>query len=217
MPASDALRPTGPAATLVVGVLGGIASGKSLVATTLAGPMGVVIDADTLAHEVLASPEVSGLVAQAFGSWALGPDGSPDRAALARIVFSDPDRRRLLEGWIHPRVRANIRARLAEARLGGVPVAVLDVPLLLEHDDGHGLARECDALVFVDAALEDRDLRAVRDRGWPPGDVARRERAQLPLDRKRDRADHVLSNDGSREDLARAAAGLRAELLAADR
>lgn len=204
-------------ATLVLAVLGGIASGKSAAAGALAGADGTVVAADALAHEVLAQDEVAALVGEHFGPEALGPDGRPDRATLARVVFADPERRRILEGWIHPRVRATIRARLDEARLRGVPVVVLDVPLLLENDSESRLASECDALVFVDAPAAERDRRAVRDRGWSPGDVARRERAQLPLEAKRARADHVLANDGTTEALLGAAEALRAELLASKR
>lgn len=217
----DPRPPPAPRGTLVVGLLGGIASGKSTVGRALAGPDGVLIEADALAHAVLASDEVTARVAETFGPGALGPDGRPDRAALARLVFSDPERRRLLEGWIHPRVRATIRARLAEARQRGVPLVVLDVPLLLEADlkntEADRAVPECDVLVFVDAPLADRDRRAVRDRGWPPGDVSRRERAQLSTDAKRARADHVLVNADSVEHLVRAAAALRAELLGSRR
>ena len=100
----------------VIGVLGGIASGKSHVAEFLAGPGGSVIDADQLAHEVLASDEVRSLVVEAFGQEVLGSDGQPDRAALAERVFRDPSARERLEGWIHPRVRAKIQVALHEAK-----------------------------------------------------------------------------------------------------
>jgi len=191
--------------TFVIGILGGIASGKSQVAQGLAGPAGWVLAADDLAHEVLASPEVSAQVREAFGAGAMGADGKPDRAQLARLVFEAADQgnaRRLLESWIHPRVRARIMARLGEAQESGVPRVVLDVPLLLENDAQHGFVRLCDALVFVEVGLAERERRAQELRGWKPGELTRREAAQLPLDQKQARADHTLSNDGSPTDLA---------------
>ena len=101
-------------------------------------------------------------------------------------------------------------ARLAQARDEGVARVVLDVPLLLENDDQHGFAGLCDALVFVDSDPNDRERRAVQDRDWKPGEVGRREAAQLPLDEKRARADHVVVNDGTPAELeARVAAVLR--------
>jgi dephospho-CoA kinase len=83
---------------------------------------------------------------------------------------------------------------------------VLDVPLLLENDAEHGLARACDALVFVDADAKVRDERAVARRGWASGELARREALQLPLAHKRDRADFVIRNDLGLDEL-RAAVG----------
>ncbi len=207
---------------LVLGVLGGIASGKSYVARALAGPSGRVIQADLLAHEALASPEGAAFVAERFGSEALGPDGLPDRTRLGRIAFESGDPEagraalRALEDWIHPRVRARILALLEEARAAGARPVVLDVPLLLENDAQHGLARACDVLIFVDTAAADREARAVERRGWSSGEVARREAAQLPLEEKRRRADHVLSNHGTLAELDAAIASLRNTLDLSD-
>lgn len=197
---------------LVIGVLGGIASGKSAAARLLAGADGAVIDADALAHAVLSSDAVTALVAERFGPAALGADGRPDRAALARIVFEDAGARADLEGWIHPRVRARIRAALEEAH--AKTVVVLDVPLLLENDPVHHLRERCDALVYVDAPLDRRTARAVATRGWSEDEVARREASQLSQDAKRAAADHVVANDADLDALAERCAALRARLLA---
>lgn len=203
-------RPAPPARrVIVIGVLGGIASGKSRVAGLLAGPGGVVLDADQFAREELSSPALAARLVEAFGPGILGPDGHPDRDALGRRVFASEEDRRRLEGWIHPAVRARIRAALAEARATGRSPVVLDVPLLLENDPQHGLVGECDFLVFVEADAAERDRRAVQGRGWQPGEVERRERLQLPLAHKRARARHILVNTGDLEELDARVAELR--------
>ncbi len=202
MPCTAHNAPTTPSAP-VIGILGGIASGKSRVALAIAGSGGTVIDADSLAHEVLASDEVTALVVNAYGEEVLGSDGRPDRAVLAQSVFKDPSERERLEGWIHPRVRAKIQVALDEAKARNSGPVVLDVPLLLENDEEHGLATQCDHLVFVECDLDSRDQRAVSSRAWSPGEVARREQSQLPVAEKQERADHTIENRGSLEDLDR--------------
>jgi dephospho-CoA kinase len=150
-----------------------------------------------------------------FGARALGPDGRVDRALVARAVFEPthgPLLRAELESWTHPLVRARIMARLEAARDAGVPRVVLDVPLLLENDAEHGLARLCDVLVFVDVPDDERDRRAQRERGWPRGEVFRREQAQLALDEKKRRAHHVLPNHQGLAELERAVQELLARL-----
>ena len=207
----------GAAATLVLGVLGGIASGKSAAARLLAGADGWVLDADRIAHEVLASEPVRSLVHERFGDAALDSRGQPDRAWLARRVFGREDARadrETLEGWIHPRVRERILERLDRARAARIPRVVLDVPLLLENDASHGFVSLCDALVFVEVAPELRAERAQRTRGWDADEVARRESHQMPLEEKRARADAVLSNEGTPEELAVAVEALLDRLQA---
>ncbi len=206
---------SGPPAPLILGILGGIASGKSTVARLLAGPEGWVLAADKLAHEVLDTPEVTELVRAHFGDTVLDAEGKVDRARLAARVF-DPaqgaEARELLEGWTHPRVRARILERLREARAAQVPRVVLDIPLLLENDAQHGWTRLCDALVFVDVPLDERERRAQRTRGWTSGEVGRRESFQLPLSQKQRRADYVLPNHESLQELERRVAGLLEKL-----
>ena len=197
----------------VIGVLGGIASGKSFVARQLAGDGGLVIDADLLAHEVLKSQELTDLVTEAFGRGALGEDGRPDRGALAQRVFDDPAARARLEGWIHPRVRAKIQVALDEAAAQEIGPVVLDVPLLLENDAEHGLVAKCDHLVFIESDLEARDQRAVLSREWSPGEVARREQSQHSLADKKARADYTIENRGSLDELDQSVRALREQLL----
>lgn len=211
MPPTPPDRPARPPCP-VIGVLGGIASGKSAAARLLAGPAGRWLSADALAHGVLAEPQVVALVRERFGSGVLGPDGLPDRAALAQRVFADAEGRRALEGWIHPRVRTALWAGIEAARAERLPLVCLDVPLLLENDAQHGLAQACDLLVFVDAPLEQRERRAIETRGWAPGELARREAAQWPLETKRARADLIVLNQGEFAELERRLGRLRALL-----
>ena len=191
-------------ASRVIGVLGGIASGKSAAARMLAGPAGLVIDADEIAREVLVSPAVRFELLCAFGGDVFDQEGRPDREAIARRVFGSAEKRRKLESFTHPAIRARIRAALEAARRAGVPRIVLDVPLLLENEASHGLSAECDEIVFVDSGEAERDARAVRSRGWRPGDVARREATQMPLAEKRARAGRIVENHGTLAELEKA-------------
>lgn len=199
-----------PSSTTVYGVLGGIASGKSAVARALAGPEGVVLDADRMAHEVLASEEGRARVLARWGAGVLGPEGRPDRARIGERVFGRPAELAWLEGWIHPAVRVRMHAELEAARAAGVPRVALDVPLLLENDAGHGLVARCDVLVFVDAPEALREERVRRARGWAAGELCRREALQLPLETKRARAHHVIQNQGDLAELSAAVARLLA-------
>ena len=199
-----------PPPTTVYGVLGGIASGKSAVARALAGPEGRVLDADRMAHEALASEEGRRRLVERWGEDVLDADGRPDRRRVAERVFGAPDELAWLEGWIHPAVRVRMHAELEAARAAGVPRVALDVPLLLENDAEHGLVERCDALVFVDAPQALREERARRTRGWPAGELARREALQLPLETKRARAHHVIPNHGDLAELSAAVASLLA-------
>ena len=132
-PEDPAHRPPRPPETHVFGVLGGIASGKSAAAAALAGPTGRVASADRAAHDALQHPEIVARIVARHGRDVLDGDGRVDRAALAALVFEDPDARKELEGWIHPRVREMLFAALGAAVRDGVPRLVLDVPLLMEN------------------------------------------------------------------------------------
>ena len=209
-PASTPSLPPSP--PLVLGVAGGIAAGKSSVARLLAGPGGIVLDADRWAREELDSSEGRSRLEGRYGPEALEPGGSVDREFLAGRVFADSAERAWLEGWIHPAVRVRMTRALEAARTERAPRVVLDVPLLFENEELHELVEACDALVFVDAPPEVRDARARESRGWPTGEVARRERAQLPTAEKRARADYVIDNTGDQTDLERAVQGVLEDL-----
>lgn len=187
--------------TRIVGVLGGIASGKSAVARMLAGTGGVLVDADEIARRVMEDPAVRAELRAAFGSDVLLPDGSPDRAKLAARVFASRADRERLEALTHPRIRDRIRRAIEAALERGVPRIVLDVPLLVENEAQHGLLSRCHELWFVDARPELRDARARLARNWQEGEVERRERHQLPLAEKRALADVVITNEGTLAEL----------------
>jgi dephospho-CoA kinase len=188
-PPDDSPRPFRPAKPLVIGLLGGVAAGKSAVARIFAAHGLWHIDADAITRATASEPAVLAQVAAAFGPEAVRA-GALDREAIGRAVFADPAARKRLEAILHPPVLARIDAELAAARSQGVS-ALLDVPLLLET----GLDTRCDVLVFVAAAANVRKERAAA-RGWPEGELARREAAQAPLASKQQRAHHTVSNDG---------------------
>lgn len=180
----------------VIGLTGGIATGKSTVATLLADHGASVIDADAVAREVVVpgSPALAEITSR-FGSAVIGEDGSLDRKALAAIVFSDDDARRDLEAITHPRILTRMAKMIGAAAQSEVPLVVVDIPLLFEN------SRESEfdgVLVVVTDEATQLQRGAVRD-----GDVVARVAAQLPIATKRDRATWVIDNSGDRADTAR--------------
>ncbi len=175
----------------IIGLAGGIGSGKSEVARILAGLGCVVGDSDALAREVLEEPAVRREIVGWWGDRVLDEAGRIDRAAVAAIAFGDPGQRDRLERLTHPRIESRRKA-IFEAAPADAPALVIDAPLLLEA----GLGTECDAVVFIDASPETRARRLARTRGWDEAELGRREDSQLPLDVKRARADYVIENDG---------------------
>ncbi|MDF1836605.1 MAG: dephospho-CoA kinase [Planctomycetota bacterium] len=201
-PSDPDSNPQHPHSSVLLAVLGGVASGKSTVSSLLAGPGGVVLSADAAAHGVLALPETLEWLAREFGPEALDDSGQADRKFLADHIFRDAMLRKKLEDWIHPRVRDRIRADLAEARASETPRIVLDIPLLMESDGLAELRAQIDHLVFVEVSEEERERRAGVQRGWAHGEVARREAAQMPLSEKKNASDVVLQAGVSLEQLA---------------
>jgi dephospho-CoA kinase len=178
---------------MVVGVLGGIGSGKSTVTGMFVELGAKALSADQVAHEALQEPEVRQALVAFLGRAVLEEDGSVDRARVARRVFDDPEALKSLEALVHPRVRERMEREIrAHVARPGHGMLILDVPLLLESP----LRRHCDAIVFVDAPLEVRRSRT-RERGWEPGEVDRRERHQASLEKKREAAEFIIDNGGS--------------------
>lgn len=194
---------------VVVGLTGGIGTGKSTVSEMLARYGAVVCDADRIAREVVeAGTQGFDEVVDAFGEDVVGPDGSLDRQALARIVFNEPEKRKTLESIIHPRVGLEIARTIDEER-DTDHVVVLDVPLLLEAPEGS--ARLTDLVVVV-AASESEQLERLAAKGMDRDDAEARIAAQMPMAEKIERADRVIHNDGSLEELERQVAELWEEL-----
>jgi dephospho-CoA kinase len=185
----------------VVGLCGGVASGKSTVAQELESLGAVVLDADRAAHAVLAEPEVIAAATDRWGPGVLDSAGQLDRKQLAERVFrgeTAAEERAFLESLVHPRVRAQLHARLEELRTNlGVAVVVLDVPLLLEN----GYAPLCDEIWFVDTSDEQRAHQA-RGRGLQHDQWTSREESQMPLILKRERSTRIIRNSGNRQSLA---------------
>jgi len=185
-------------AMLVVGLTGNIAAGKSAVAARLASHGIPIVDADVLARAAVA-PFTPALrrIAERWGKDVLEPDGSLDRAALRRLVFSDPGERKALDAIVHPEVARLRDTAIATYASKNEPIVVCDIPLLFEA----GLEETVDVIVLVDAPAELRRERIVRDRGLSPSEADAMIAAQLPAAAKRSRADHLIENSGTRSEL----------------
>jgi dephospho-CoA kinase len=169
----------------IIGLVGGVASGKSTVGRVLEKLGCVVIDSDALSREAYRDPLVLRAVADVAGQDVIRADGTPDRGLLATRIFADHAIRRGVEAIIHPwvaRRRATLMASATNAR-----AIVWDSPLLLET----GLNNACDTIWFVDTPDDVRQARAFA-RGWPPGERERREKSQWDLARKRAAADETI-------------------------
>ncbi len=178
---------------LVIGVVGGICSGKSTVARMFGQLGAVVLDADAAAGDVLARKEIRDAIRVRWGEGVFDDDGTLNRAAVSRIIFGDDSHsareRAFLEGLVHPQVRETFEAAISECRLRGVPAVVLDVPLLVEA----GWHTACDVIVYISSAPGDRQRRAA-ERGWPPGELARREATQWAVAQKQSCTDAEIDN-----------------------
>jgi dephospho-CoA kinase len=193
--------------TTRVGLTGGVASGKSTVSAIFAELGAVVVDADLLAREVVA-PGTDGLAAivAAFGDEVLTADGALDRPAMGALVFADAEKRRVLEGIIHPRVRA--RAAEIEASAPADVVVVHDIPLLTET----GQAASFDAVVVVDVPVDTQVARMVGLRGMTREEAESRIAAQATREDRLAIATYVVENTGTLEQLRARVAEVYAEL-----
>lgn len=192
---------------ILIGLTGGIGMGKTTVAAYWARRHVPVADTDAIAREVVApgSPAFAEVI-RVFGPDILTPEGNLDRARLAARVFAHPDERRRLEAILHPRIREAWQARVGLWREAGESIAAVVIPLLYETR----AEAEFDHVVCVacQAATQRTRLRA---RGWDDAEIARRNAAQLPIEEKMARADHVIWTEGTL-----AATEAQAEALLAD-
>ena len=175
----------------VIGLVGGIASGKSTVAA-LFGALrpGVCVDADAIAHRVVQRPQIQEAIRNRLPG-SIGRDGAVDRRKLADLVFSKMSALKTLEEITHPPIRRAVKTAIRRA----VGTVYLDAPLLLET----GASELCDWVVYVACPARVRRRRA-RERGWTETEHAQREARQWPLRKKRAHADFLIDNSG---DLAR--------------
>ena len=186
---------------LNVALTGNAAAGKSTVARWFAEWGATIIDSDVLASEAQQpGSETLEALKRHFGTTIILPDGSLDRAALRRIVLEDSDARATLNAIVHPKVQARRETLFAEARDRGDRVLVSDIPLLFEVLDPDIF----DLVVLVDAPISIRRKRLV-ERGLDESEADQLMASQLPSEKKRARADIVIDNQGSKEELEAAA------------
>jgi len=184
----------------IIGLVGGIGAGKSLAGELFAARGARVIDADGLGHSALRDPQIRAQIQARWGSEILDAEGEVNRRKLGSIVFADPNQRRALQDFVFPWIDRAIRKELAQADADpSVRLVVLDAAIMLETGWDHA----CRRVVFIDAPREQRLARLIKNRNWSDEELKARESAQMSNTEKRARADDVLSNAGSPEDLAR--------------
>lgn len=183
----------------IIGILGGIGSGKSTAAAEFAKLGCKVIDADKIAHELLGEPSVKEKVVGLFGRSILNPEGKIDREKLAEVVFADADKLSLINEIIHPLVlqRAGELIKQYDCQKQ-VKAIVLDMPLLVEV----GWDKRCDKLIFVDCEQKLRLDRA-KKLGFDKNQVKIRENFQISLDNKANLADNTIENNSDFSVLAK--------------
>jgi dephospho-CoA kinase len=179
---------------IIIGLIGGVASGKSAVARYFTDCGAALLDADRVGHEVLREPAVMKQLVARWGTRILNEAGEISRSAVAHIVFApgNEGEREFLNSVSHPRIGARLAEELDRLRAAKYPAVVLDAALLLEAGWDH----LCDQIVFVEVPLEQRLARA-RSRGWDVGELARREATQLPLEEKKRRSTICIDNSGT--------------------
>lgn len=197
----------------VIGLAGGIGSGKTAVGRILQEFGAGLIESDRLGHEELGAPEVVHALKSWWGDEVVGPDGGVDRGRVAAIAFADSKERERLEALLHPRIGAR-RAELARGFESddSVCMIVIDAPLLYEA----GVDAECDLVIFVEADPAVRAGRVRAQRNWTEQEWTRREKMQEPLDMKRRKADHIVTNNSSLRALRGQVAHLVTQILRMD-
>jgi dephospho-CoA kinase len=183
----------------IIGILGGIGSGKSTVAGCFADLGCVVLDADVLAHDILDEPDVMLTLVNRWGPDVLDDMARVDRGKVAEKVFDSPEELDFLQRLVHPRVlqrcEAVILAFQGDPDVAGI---VLDMPLLLEV----GWEKKCDFLVFVDCCEEKRRRRIEKNAKIDIEQLKIRENFQISLDKKKEKAHYMINNNSDKSDMA---------------
>jgi dephospho-CoA kinase len=189
----------------VVGLIGGMGSGKSQVAEAFVRHGGYVISGDRLGHEALEQPDIARRVVRHFGSGVLDENGKISRRRLGDVVFANERERRVLESMVFPWIESRFAQEVAVARKDPkIKLIVFDAAVLLEA----GWNRWCDRIVYVHAPRDVRLRRLAQQRGWSAKEVEARENAQMALTDKVTRADDVVDNSGSVVELEQQVADL---------
>ena len=197
----------------IIGLAGGIGSGKTTIASLFAELGAGVISSDRLNHEELDSQEVLNQLVEWWGRRVIDATGHADRTVIREIVGSDEASRRRLEQLVHPRIAARRQAMMSGFQDDDrVRAIVWDSPLLFET----GLAALCDYVVFVDSDPTQRLARVGRERGWSQEDLDRFEKLQKPLDFKRERADYIVDNNSDMDAVRKQAEGVFSRILSAN-
>ncbi|MCE5184884.1 MAG: dephospho-CoA kinase [Planctomycetaceae bacterium] len=194
----------------IIGLLGGIGSGKSTVARMFAALGAAVIDADYLAHEVLNRPEIVEQLKQMFGSRVANSSGQIDRSKVAKIVFDDKTALDSLNSVVHPEVIAQTEELIGFYRADEQTKAiVLDVPLLVEI----GWQDRCDYLVFVECSREKRLERIAKTRKIDENRLKKRENFQISLDKKAQLAHYKVDNNSAESEVAEQVAKIFSSII----
>lgn len=195
----------------LIGLTGGIASGKSTVAAILRRLGVAIVNADELSREVV-QPGTEGWkeIVDTFGTEILQPDGAVDRQRLRTIIFSDPAARKKLEAVIHPRVRALAQQRFQEHAAAGFEIVVYEVPLLFEGN----LQNSLRPVVLVATNLETQKKRLQDRDHLAESEAEKHITAQMSLEEKRRLADYVIENDGTLDELERRVRAVLEEIKA---
>jgi dephospho-CoA kinase len=175
----------------IIGIAGGIGSGKSFIAQLFANEGCLVLNADDQVRALYADPAIKNTLRSWWGAKVFNTQGEVDRRAIAHIIFADSEQKKRLESLLHPKLDQRRQEAMHVASADPQVLAfVWDIPLLFEVD----LHRRCDAIIFVDAPDAQRLERVQKTRGWDENELRRREKLQLPLDNKRRMSNYILQN-----------------------
>lgn len=195
---------------MVIGLVGGIASGKSTVARLFESFGAALIDADRIGHDLLLRPSFREKVVERFGCGVLGADGQIDRRALGGVIFGDESARQALNQLVRPTIRAEIRERIRLLQKAETSqVIVVDAPLLVET----GPTDIADVVLLVTAPAALRKARVIQRNDLSDAEAEKRVAAQVPEEKQRRWVDYVLENTGSIQDLEQQATQLWSQLM----